>query len=194
MANYWSVQVFCAVLSTMLLAMGALDGGMECTDKDRLLTQISKDLDPPSECVLGCTVLTYRAMLETQNIPTVRFKDSTAGEHGEYCWSRRTKCSPGESLLHAYIVLPVDVSLVNEETLGLKATLPRHNSILTPHDGPTPLSKLCGLRFDITDQFTVTKRLPTFCVQVVPQQSTLENGIPIRCPPFLVTMWQRLNK
>ena len=81
MANYWSVQVFCAVLSTMLLAMGALDGGMECTDKDRLLTQISKDLDPPSECVLGCTVLTYRAMLETQNTPTVRFKDSTAGEN-----------------------------------------------------------------------------------------------------------------
>lgn len=130
------------------------------------------------------------------HIPCTMLRPSpfSTGEHGEYCWSMRTKCSPGESLIHAYIVLPVDVSLVNEDTLGLKATLPHHNNILTPHNGPTPLSKLCGLRFDITDQFTMTKRSPMFCVQVVPQQSTLENKMPIRCPPFLVTMWQRLNK
>ncbi|CAB1318218.1 unnamed protein product [Coregonus sp. 'balchen'] len=133
------------------MAVGALDGGMECTDKDSLLTEISRDLDPPSECVVGCTALTYIAMLETQNTQTVRFKDSSA------------------------------------------ATLPHHKDILTPHSGPTLLSNLCGLHFNVTGHFTLTKRWPTFCVQVVPQQSTLGNGVHIRCPPFLVIMWQMQN-
>lgn len=84
MTNYWYVQVFFGVLSTILMAVVALDGGMECTDKDSLLTEISRDLDPSSECVLGCTALTYIAILETQMTQTVSFKDSTAGENTIY--------------------------------------------------------------------------------------------------------------
>jgi len=57
----------------------------ECVDKDRVLAEMSRDADLPTECVLSCTALTYRQILDGQQKLTVRFKDSQSGKSVGVC-------------------------------------------------------------------------------------------------------------
>ncbi|KAJ7986776.1 hypothetical protein DPEC_G00331890 [Dallia pectoralis] len=134
------------------------------------------------------------ALLESLDTRNIRFKDCEAGWQGEYCWSTKTLCFSEKHLFHSYIVLPVNESLVNGTFIGLKATFPHNNDILTPYEGPTPLSNLCGVIFDVTGHFTTTKRWPRFCIHVVSPQSTMGNGVLTRCPPFLVIIWESKDR
>ncbi|KAJ7986775.1 hypothetical protein DPEC_G00331880 [Dallia pectoralis] len=185
-----STGLICAQLVPQVFLKGAVEDGKDCTKNHGLLKEISEDLISPSECMLSCTRLTYRLFLETLDRRNIRFKDSEAGRHEEYCWSTKSMYFPENHLFHSYIVLPVNESLVNGELIGLKASPPHHNDIITPYKGPTPLSNLCGFLFDVTGHFTMTKRWPRFCMNVVSKQSIMGNGVLNRCQPFLALIWE----
>ncbi|TNN59165.1 hypothetical protein EYF80_030615 [Liparis tanakae] len=111
------------------------------------------------------------------------------GELGEYCWSSELKCTVGESFQRAYVVLPVDITTVAHEQLEVRATDPTAATLLA-HDNPTTVADSCGLRYDVTPRFTTQRAGTSFCIQVVVQDDVLGDRV-LRCPPFLVTYWQR---
>lgn len=111
------------------------------------------------------------------------------GDLGEYCWSTELKCTIGEGFQHAYVVLPVDVSAVRHEMLEVKATVPAATT-LQAHNSPTTIAENCGLRYDVTQHFSTEGAGASFCVQVVAQEDVLGDKV-LKCPPYLVTFWER---
>ncbi|KAG5272783.1 hypothetical protein AALO_G00169250 [Alosa alosa] len=190
MADLYSFLIHTSILSTLFMVTLAVDRAMLC-EEDSLLVEMSRDVEIPSECVLSCTAQTYGRMLLRQDIQTVRFKCSYTGDKGEYCWPTRISCSAGESLLQAYVILPVHKSTISGESPGLQTTSVTHKNLLRPHRGQVPLSDECGLFYNVMDYFGGTKWEPFFCVKVVPHHHIL--GESMRCPPFLVTVWQKQN-
>ncbi|XP_062339788.1 uncharacterized protein LOC134038445 [Osmerus eperlanus] len=191
MASSFSFCLSSDFLFPLLLIMGTLGVGTECGAMTSVkpLEEMDKYLANPSECVLDCTTGTYMRKLQVRDTQTIRFKDSSAGDQGEYCWSTQIKCEAGEHLERAYILLPVDKSQL-EESMGLKMTLPPITDALWPHRQQSLLPNNCGLQFDITSHFTTGPREPKLCVKVNFQKSIVGNGV-LRCPPFMVTMWQK---
>ncbi|KAG8010790.1 hypothetical protein GBF38_010000 [Nibea albiflora] len=113
-----------------------------------------------------------------------------AGDLGEYCWSTELKCTIGESFHLAYVVLPVDISSVRHEMLEVRTTA----TTLHAHTSPTTITESCGLRYDVTQHFSSTVEAGTsFCIQVVTEEHVLGDNV-LKCPPFLVTFWQRSTK
>lgn len=64
-----------------MFCLFAQENSWECLDKDTSVTEMSKDVEMPSECVLACTALSYRQVADRQQKLTVRFKDSQPGEN-----------------------------------------------------------------------------------------------------------------
>lgn len=186
-SSFWlSIGFLCS----LLLIVGILHVEAYCLEKtaDKPLEEINRrHLAKLTKCLLDCTSGTYMRRLEIQDTRTVRFKDSSEGDLGEYCWSMQINCNPGEHFQHAYIVLPVDRSQL-EGSVGLKMTRPPYTDVMWPHQQQPLLPNNCGLQFDITSYFATEQRQPKVCVQIKPQQSATVNGV-LRCPPFLVTMW-----
>lgn len=108
-----------------------------------------------------------------------------SGDLGEYCWSTELKCTIGESFQHAYVVLPVDISAVGHDQLEVKSA----ETTLHIHTSPTTVADNCGLRYDVTQLFITKQTGTSFCVQVVTQHDVMGDKV-LKCPPFLVTLWQ----
>ncbi|KAK7131736.1 hypothetical protein R3I94_016765 [Phoxinus phoxinus] len=106
----------------------------ECVDKDQVVTEMSQDADLPSECVLSCTALTYRQIIDGQQKLTVRFKDSQPGESDDFCWFIHTRCSTWDEV---FVVLSIKES-VAAERIELQITWPPHLSPAPPHLSPAP--------------------------------------------------------
>ncbi|KAF7653996.1 hypothetical protein LDENG_00075210 [Lucifuga dentata] len=187
MSGYFTVWVSC-MLSPFLLAVGAID----CSEKETLLRKIPSTIMQPTDCLMECTGLTYIKKMQLQDNHNIRFKDSTEGKTdlGEYCWSTNLQCTIGESFQHAFVVLPVDMSVIGQEQLELKSTAPTA-STLDIHNSTTTIADSCGLRYDVTHHFNRENTGTSFCVQIVTQQSLLGDRL-LKCPPFLVTLWQRV--
>lgn len=112
-----------------------------------------------------------------------------AGDSGEYCWSMEFQCIAGESFQHAYVLLPVDIAAGGHKRLEVKATA-QTTTRLQAHNGPTPVAEDCGLRYEVTEHFLTEEPGASFCIQVVRQEGVLGDNA-LRCPPYLVTLWQR---
>lgn len=151
-------------------------------DKDEIITEMSKDAEMPSDCVLSCTALSYRQITDRQQRLTVRFKDSQPGESGDFCWLIHRRCSSWDEVL---VLLSVNESVPNEEPIQIQTSSPTHLIPVQSHDSPSVIPDDCGLRFDVTPHLrhlTHLRHLP-LCVRL--------NGIMgsrLQCPPFLVTI------
>lgn len=141
---------------------------------------------------MECTGMTYIKKLQLQDNHNIRLKDSTEGDLGEYCWSMELKCTIGESFRRAFVVLPVDVSSVGHEMLEVKATAPTNTTLLA-HRSPSTIADNCGLRYDVTQHFSAEQAGASFCIQVTAQEDVLGDKV-LKCPPYLVTFWQRNPK
>ncbi|KAM7368859.1 hypothetical protein PAMP_013164 [Pampus punctatissimus] len=182
MSGYFTVWASFSILSPFLLVVGAV----KCSEKEALLEPIPNTEIQLTDCLMDCTEMTYIKKIQLQDNRNIRFTDSTEGALGEYCWSTELKCTTRESFQHAYVVLPVDIFAVGDEQLKVKS----NGTTLHIHHSPTTIADNCGLRYDVTGHFNAKETGTSFCVQVVPQQDVLEdNGL--KCPPYLVTFWQR---
>lgn len=131
----------------------------------------------------------YVKKLQLQDNHNIRLTDSTEGDFGEHCWSTELGCTVGEIFQHAFVVLPVDSSTVRHDMLEVKATGPTA-APLQAHNSPTTIVESCGLRYDVTQHFSTATAGTSFCVQVATLEDILGDKV-LKCPPFLVTFWQR---
>ncbi|XP_077096630.1 uncharacterized protein LOC143748467 [Siphateles boraxobius] len=168
----------------------------ECVEEDHVVTEMSQDIDLPSECVLSCTVLTYRQVIDGQQKLTVLSQDSRPGESDDFCWFIHSRCSTWDEV---FVVLSIKES-VAAESIGLQTTWPPHLSPAHPHMSHAPphlspapphpspalphLSRVppdaCGLRFDVMPHLKLLKQR-MLCVR--------PHGIMghhLQCPPYLV--------
>lgn len=179
-------------LCSLLAVLFAKDSVWDCSEKDSL-TELPVDLDVLSECTLGCTALTYRRILESQERMTIRFKNSYTGEPDEYCWSTKIKCSVGQQLQSAIIVLPVDQPDENREIFRLQiSSAEPAEETLHQHTGHAVLPSDCGLRFEVTEHLARKQGQLALCVKILLQEHDTV-GRALRCPPFLVTTWKHWN-
>lgn len=185
MARCTSVWVSFGILSPFLLAVGAV----KCTEKETLLRPIPSNVTQPTDCLLECTGMTYIKKLQLRDNHNIRLKDSTEEDIGEYCWSTELQCTTGESFESAYVVLPVDIPAVGHEQLEITVLDPTA-TMLQVHNNPTIISESCGLLYDTTQHFSSQDAGTSFCVQVVIKEDVLRDKV-LKCPPFLVTIWQR---
>lgn len=178
------------MLSPLILAIGAL----ECTEKETALKPMSSKVTQLTECLLECTGMTYIKKLQLQDNHNIRLTDSTEGDLGEHCWPTELMCIIGESFQEAYVVLPVDVSSVTHEMLEVKTTGPTADATaavtLQVHSSPSTIAESCGLRYEVTQRFRAGEAGTSFCIQVVTQGDALGDKV-LKCPPYLVTFWQR---
>ncbi|XP_029108845.1 uncharacterized protein LOC114910731 isoform X3 [Scleropages formosus] len=190
MARLWSLAGLLVSLRSPLSAALALDSSPGCPGERATPAEIPAASGALSACALTCSARTYRQLLEKRDARTVRFSAATAGKHGDHCWSTEVMHGDSESLQRAYVVLPVDTELAAWEPLSLRTTCPVHHDALKPHHGAAAaMSRDCGLTFDVTTFFSSGRSFPLFCIEIVPQLSSLRGAL--RCPPFLVTTWLR---
>lgn len=182
MSTLW---VFLLLLFPHLLGARAI----VCSEKETLVNPIHRTPTQLTDCLLECTGLTYVKKLQLQDDHNIRLTDSTEGGLGEYCWSTELKCTVGENLQQALVVLPVDRSTVRHETIEVKATSPT-TTILNAHNSPTTVAENCGLRYDVTQHFSMETTGTSFCVQAAIPGDVQGDKV-LKCPPFLVTFWQR---
>ncbi|XP_051269133.1 uncharacterized protein LOC127370806 [Dicentrarchus labrax] len=185
MSRYFTVWVFFSILCPLQLAVGAF----ECSEKKKLLKLSPNTVTQLTDCLMECTGMTFIRKLQLQDNRNIQLKDSTEGDLGEYCWSMELKCTIGESFQQAYVVLPVDISSVGPEILEFKVIAPTATT-LHAHNSPTTIAENCGLRYDVTQHFSTERTGGSFCVQVVTQEDVLGDKV-LKCPPYLVTFWQR---
>lgn len=185
MSRYFAVLVSFGMLSPLLLAAGEI----RCSEPETVLRQIPSVATQLTECLLECTGMTHIKKQQLQDNRNMQLKDSTEGDLGEYCWSTKLRCTVGESLHHAYVVVPVDVSAVRHEMLEVRTTGPAA-STLQPHNSPSTIDDSCGLRYDVTQHFTAVNAGSSFCLQVITKDNVLGDNV-LRCPPHLVTIWQK---
>ncbi|ROL46689.1 hypothetical protein DPX16_12582 [Anabarilius grahami] len=165
------------MLLSAVLCLFAQENSWECLDKGEVVTEMSKDAELPSVCVLSCTALTYRQIIDRQQKLTVRFRDSQPGESDDFCWFINSRCSTWDE---AFVLLSVSESVPAEERIELQTNSPIHPNPVQPHDSPSVLPDDCGLHFDVTPHLKHLQR-HTLCV-------TLKGivGNSLTCPPFLV--------
>lgn len=188
MSKYFTAWVSFGILSTLFLTVGAI----KCSEKEKVLEQMRAHDDgiiTLTDCLLECTGMTYIKKLQLQDSHTIRMRDSREGDLGEYCWSTELKCNTGESFTSAYVVVPVDISSVGHETLEVRSTAPTATT-LTAHNGPITVAESCGLRYDVTQHFGTENSGTLFCIQVITREDNLGDKV-LKCPPYLVTFWQR---
>lgn len=185
MPGHIGIWLSFGILWPLLLAVGAI----ECSEKETLINPLPRRVIQPSDCLMECTGMTYIKKLQLQDNHNIRLSDSTEGDLGEYCWPTDLKCNIGESFLHAYVVLPVDISAVGHEQLEVKATAPAATT-LHAHNSPTTIAESCGLRYDVTRHFSTQNAGTSLCIQVATQEDALGDTV-LKCPPYLVTFWQR---
>lgn len=173
MARVGSVWLRWGALLSAVFCLFAQESSCECLDKDQIVAEMSKDAELPSECVLSCTALTYRQILDRQQKLTVRFKDSQPGEAGDFCWSVHTRCSTWDEVF-------VLLSIKESAPAGERVVLQTDWSPVEPHDAPSVLPDACGLRFDVTPHLRVLQQR-TLCVR---PHGIMGNSL--QCPPFLV--------
>ncbi|KAM9450659.1 uncharacterized protein Hap1MRO34_021206 [Clarias gariepinus] len=166
----------------------AQDGVWDCGDRDDFLREVPADVRMPSDCTLDCTARTYRAVLAMQTRTTIRFTDSRVGEHEEYCWSTRRQCSSGQRLQSAFVLVPVDSSVMARETIRLQINSEINGATLHHHAEDSVIAPECGLRFDVTEHIAAKERQENLCVKIMAQDQGL------MCPPYLVTMWEKWNQ
>ncbi|KAJ8415598.1 hypothetical protein AAFF_G00425780 [Aldrovandia affinis] len=94
MGRVCSFGLYCWFLPALLVYVSA---GRECAEKDNLLTEVSRNVDMPSECLLSCTAQTYRQMLKKREVQTVRFNPTSPSELGQHCWPTKMKCNLGHA-------------------------------------------------------------------------------------------------
>ncbi|XP_017347336.2 uncharacterized protein LOC108278455 [Ictalurus punctatus] len=197
-SSFWlqwgmACSVFALVFAWVFALVFAQDSSWDCSDRDDILRDAPVDVSTPSRCTLDCTARTYRAVLELHNRLTIRFTDSRAVEPEEYCWPSRIKCSPGQRLQSAFILLPVDSSVVDSDPLRLQINSETNGATVRQHAEYSLLPAECGLRFDVTEHIPAQERQENLCVKIIArEQSTLGNGL--MCPPFLVTTWEKWNR
>ncbi|KAK5852159.1 hypothetical protein PBY51_023652 [Eleginops maclovinus] len=187
MSTYFTLWVFFGILSPLLLAAWAAN----CAEREGLVKLLpGQDSSRPlSNCLIECTETTYHKKIRLQDHHNIRLSLCTEGDLGEYCWSTELKCNIGESFVHAYVVVPVDVSVVGHELLEVKSTVPSATTLLA-HNSSTTIADDCGLQYDVTPQFSTEKTGNSFCVQVVSPGGVVWDQV-LKCPPFLVTFWER---
>ncbi|XP_051268473.1 uncharacterized protein LOC127370448 [Dicentrarchus labrax] len=185
MTRYFTLWVFCGTMCSLLLAVGAF----ECSEKEKLLKLIPSTVTQLTDCLMECTGMMFIRKLQLQDNRNIRLKDSTEGDLGEYCWSMELKCTIGESFQKAYVVLPVDISSVGPEILEVKATAPTATT-LHAHNSPATIAENCGLQYDVTQHFSTERMGASFCIQVVTKEDVMGDKV-LKCPPYLVTFWQR---
>ncbi|KAI4881474.1 hypothetical protein NFI96_012218, partial [Prochilodus magdalenae] len=194
MACVQSIWLQWGTLCSLLALLCAQDSLWDCTERSDLLKDIPADIVVPSECTLGCTVLTYRSILETQEKLTVRFRDSYVGEPEEYCWPPKIKCSPGQQLQNAFVFLPVDPLAENRETFRLQISSADAAAEMLQQDTRHSLLPAdCGLRFDVTEHLARKELQQALCVRVLPQKHASVRGA-LKCLPFLATTWKNWNQ
>ncbi|KAJ3605317.1 hypothetical protein NHX12_027366 [Muraenolepis orangiensis] len=188
--SYLSLWMRVCSLSLVLVAVGT----MECTEQQSLIQEIPSSIVQPTQCLMNCTALTFTKKLELGDNLNIRLKDSTEEQHGnlkEYCWPLDLKCLVGERLQRAFVVVPVDSSVALSEHLEVMSTGPIMGT-LRPHHGPTTLADDCGVRYEVTPIYRSMPESPetglVFCVRVT--WEPLSGDRMLKCPPFLVTVWQ----
>ncbi|XP_056444641.1 uncharacterized protein LOC130381197 [Gadus chalcogrammus] len=191
MSTYLSLWMHVGCLSLVLVAVGT----MECTERESLIRQIS--IVETTQCLMDCTVLTFAKIMELGDNRSIRMKDSSQEEqrnHTDYCWPLDLKCTAGEHLQQAFVIMPVDQYVVTHVDLTVNGIGPVEGT-LNAHEGPTMLPDDCGLRYDVTSVYQSTPRESQgvgsdFCVQVFPRKPLSREGM-LKCFPFLVTVWQK---
>ncbi|KAJ3605062.1 hypothetical protein NHX12_027112 [Muraenolepis orangiensis] len=182
-------KLFDACLQPVLVAVGTME-------RQSLIQEIPSSIVQPTQCLMDCTALTplFTKRLELGDNLNIRLKDSTEEQHGnlkEYCWPLNLKCIVGERLQQAFVVVPVDSSVASWKHLEVKSTGPIVGT-LRPHHGPTTLADDCGIRYEVTPIYRSTPESPgagqIFCVRVA--REPLSGDGMLKCPPFLVTVWQ----
>lgn len=180
-----SVWVPLAVLSPLLLAVGAL----ECSEKQTLLKTIPGGVMRPTDCLMECSGMTYVKKLQLRDNNNIRMRDSTEGDPGEHCWSTEIKCTVGEGFHRAYVVLPVRASAAGHRQVDVRTADPS-SAALHPHGEPTVIDDGCGPRYDVTQHFGARATGTTFCIRLAAQEDAAGDSL-LRCPPYLVTLWTR---
>lgn len=182
---YFTVLVSFFVLSHLVRVKGAI----RCTEAKPLLREIPDGVSKLSECMLECTGMTYFKKLRLQDKRTIKFEICTEGDLGEYCWSKDLTCTIGESFQHAFALLPVNTSAVGHEMLEVKTTSPTVTR-LQVHDSPTTIAESCGLLYEVTQLFSGEDTKMSVCLQVATNNEVQGDPV-LKCPPYLVTFWQR---
>ncbi|XP_029693759.1 uncharacterized protein [Takifugu rubripes] len=181
---------FTVLVSFVLLSRLLRDGGaITCTETKPQLRELGDRVSQLSECILECSGMTYFKKLQLQDKRTIKFQVPTEGDFGEYCWSKELNCSVGESFQHAYALLPADTSAVGHQMLEVKATGPTVTR-LQVHDGPTTVAESCGYLYEVTWLFSAEDAGTSVCLQVTTNNDIQEHPV-LKCPPYLVTFWQR---
>ncbi|XP_077398994.1 uncharacterized protein LOC144034240 [Vanacampus margaritifer] len=180
MRAYLAAWMSFCVQSSFLRASRAV----ECSGKETLLQPLSSPLPQLTDCLKECTEMTYAREVQRQDHRNVRIEDSTQGDLGEYCWATTIKCNVHESFQHAFVVLPIHTSAVTPEALEVRWAA----NALNAHTDPITVPDACGLRYDVSEHFGPGRRVDSFCVEVVGQR---DSPATLRCPPYLVTYWQR---
>ncbi|XP_077479600.1 uncharacterized protein LOC144091264 [Stigmatopora argus] len=179
MRGYSAAWVSFGMISSILLASCAA----ECSGNRTRLRPLPGDLPRLSGCLMECTQMTFARKVQLRDTRDIRLQDSTDGGLGQYCWSTEIKCNVGEIFQRAFVVLPLHASPLSPESVTVRwanAALPVDTTDITIPDS-------CGLRYDVSEHFGPGRRLDSFCVEVIRQQDV---QVP-KCPPFLVTFWQR---
>lgn len=170
-----------APLLALLVCVFAQDSSRECLDKDELIAEMPSTVDLPTECVLTCTALTYRQILDTQRRVTVRFRDSRPGEDGdEFCWLISSRCSTWDEVLVLLSLSQSDAATEARIRLQTDSLI-----LVEPQDSPSVLPDDCGLRFDVTAQLQGLRQ-HTLCVR---PHGIMGNQL--QCPPALVFVKQK---
>lgn len=149
------------------------------------LQPLPRNYNPPTDCLMDCTMRTYIKKQLLHHTPTIQFKYSTQGDHGGHCWSTKLKCRVGESFDRAFVVLPVNITAAEQVEVTTSPAATR----LSVHP-PLPLiSSSCGLLYDVTKHFNQDNTENSLCIHLSIQQHVPGDGV-LRCPPYLAVFWQ----
>lgn len=169
---------------------------MQLQDKRTIKFQVSTEGEAPS-CHLQSHFLNIRLWLTVLNsnhtycccLQALITRSLFPGDLGEYCWSKELNCSIGESFQHAFALLPADTSAVGHQMLEVKATAPTVTR-LQVHDGPTTIAESCGFLYEVTWLFSAEDAGTSVCLQLTTNNDIQGHPV-LKCPPYLVTFWQR---
>lgn len=179
MSRYFTMWLmFCTF--TLLVNVAWSD---ECLRRG--LQPFPRNFNPPTDCLMDCTMRTYIKKQILHHKSTIQFKYSTQGDHGGHCWSIKFQCRKGESFDQAFVVLPVNITTAQQVEVTVSPTTTK----LSVHPSLPLISDDCGLLYDVTKHFDKENTESSICIQLSIQQHVPEDGV-LRCPPYLVVFWQ----
>ncbi|KAJ0013018.1 hypothetical protein NQD34_017352 [Periophthalmus magnuspinnatus] len=157
----------------------------ECLDR-RGLRPLPKNLNPLSDCLMDCSMRTYVKKQLLQHRPSIEFKDSTQGDHGEFCWSTYLKCIVGGEIFdRAFVILPWNITSAEQVEV---ITSPAATK-LSVHPSLPLISDHCGLLYEVSQYFSTENTDSSFCIQLRTLQLESGEGA-LRCPPYLLILWK----